>query len=281
MRLGTLKKDNTAVVVTESGTVPLSKLGFSGGLFELIQAGPQAWQQVEHAAASAETDAMADASDFDAPYYNPGKLIAIGLNYVDHAAESKMELPKNPLVFTKFNSSITGPTDPVRIPEALTSEVDYEVELGVVIGREAKNVPVEQALDHVFGYTVINDVSARDLQFADKQWVRGKSLDTFCPMGPVIVTADEIADPQNLKLGCQLDGTDLQDDTTANMIFGVAVLISELSKSFTLKPGDIIATGTPAGVGFSRKPPVYLRDGQTMRTWIEGIGELVNPVVGV
>jgi 2-keto-4-pentenoate hydratase/2-oxohepta-3-ene-1,7-dioic acid hydratase in catechol pathway len=224
-------------------------------------------------------DAMPAPTAFDAPYYNPGKLIAIGLNYVDHAAESKMELPKSPLVFTKFNSSITGPTDPVRIPEQLTSEVDYEVELGVVIGKKATNVSIEEALDFVFGYTVINDVSARDIQFADKQWVRGKSLDTFCPMGPIIVTADEIPNPQSLKLGCQVNGTDLQNDTTKNMIFGVAVLVSELSKSFTLYPGDIIATGTPAGVGFSRKPPVYLCPGDTMRTWIEHIGELNNPIV--
>jgi len=278
MRFGTLK-DKTPVLVHRNGVSPLTRLGFSGTLLDLIQADPYELHMIQAASHGVTPDPMPDPSGFDAPYYNPGKLIAIGLNYVDHAAESKMELPKSPLLFTKFNSSITGPTDPVQIPEALTSEVDYEVELGIVIGKAAKNVSLDQALGHVFGYTVINDVSARDIQFADKQWVRGKSLDTFCPMGPVIVTADEIPNPQDLKLGCQVNGVDLQNDTTRNMIFGVAVLVSELSKSFTLYPGDIIATGTPAGVGFSRKPPIYLRPGDTMRTWIENIGELNNPIV--
>jgi 2-keto-4-pentenoate hydratase/2-oxohepta-3-ene-1,7-dioic acid hydratase in catechol pathway len=278
MRFATLK-DKTPVLVHHNGLSPLSRLGFSGSLLDLIQADPYELHLIQAAAHGVTPDPMPDPSDFDAPYYNPGKLIAIGLNYVDHAAESNMELPKTPLLFTKFNSSITGPTDPVRIPEHLTSEVDYEVELGVVIGKTASNVSLEDALTYVFGYTIINDVSARDIQFADKQWVRGKSLDTFCPMGPIIVTADEIPDPQNIKLGCQVNGVDLQNDTTKNMIFGVAVLVSELSKSFTLHPGDIIATGTPAGVGFSRKPPVYLRPGDSMRTWIENIGELNNPIV--
>lgn len=278
MHFATLK-DKNPVLLHYNGVSSLSRLGFSGSLLDLIQADPYELHLIQAAAHGVTPDPMPDPSDFDAPYYNPGKLIAIGLNYVDHAAESNMELPKTPLLFTKFNSSITGPTDPVRIPEHLTSEVDYEVELGVVIGKTASNVRLEDALTHVFGYTIINDVSARDIQFADKQWVRGKSLDTFCPMGPIIVTADEIPDPQNIKLGCQVNGVDLQNDTTKNMIFGVAVLVSELSKSFTLHPGDIIATGTPAGVGFSRKPPVYLRPGDSMRTWIENIGEMNNPIV--
>ena len=278
MHFATLK-DKTPVLLHHNGVSPLSRLGFSGSLLDLIKADPYELHLIQVAAHGVTPDPMPDPSDFDAPYYNPGKLIAIGLNYVDHAAESNMELPKTPLLFTKFNSSITGPTDPVRIPEHLTSEVDYEVELSVIIGKTASNVRLEDALNHVFGYTIINDVSARDIQFADKQWVRGKSLDTFCPMGPIIVTADEIPDPQNIKLGCQVNGIDLQNDTTKNMIFGVAVLVSELSRSFTLYPGDIIATGTPAGVGFSRKPPVYLRPGDSMRTWIENIGEMNNPIV--
>lgn len=281
MRLGTLKDQQTAVAVFEDGIIPLSRLGFQGSISDVIRAGSTLLDVLRTAAATQSKEPMPDASAFDAPFRDPGKLIAIGLNYVDHAAESQMELPKNPLVFTKFSSSITGPTDPVVIPKALTTEVDFEVELGVVIGKEAKNVDAASALDYVFGYTVINDVSARDLQFADKQWVRGKSLDTFCPMGPVVVTADEIADPQSLKLGCAVNGTAYQDDTTAHMIFGVAVLISELSKSFVLQPGDVIATGTPAGVGFSRKPPVYLRNGDAMRTWVDGIGELNNPIIEI
>lgn len=278
MRFGTLK-DKTPVLVHHTGVSPLVRLGFSGSLLELVQADPYELHMIQAASHGVTPDPMPDPTAFDAPYLNPGKLIAIGLNYVDHAAESKMELPKTPLLFTKFNSSITGPTDPIKIPEQLTSEVDYEVELGIVIGKTAYNVDADAAFNHVFGYTVLNDVSARDIQFADKQWVRGKSLDTFCPMGPVIVTTDEIPDPQNLRLGCRVNEVDLQKDTTKNMIFGVAVLVSELSKSFTLHPGDIIATGTPAGVGFSRKPPVYLRPGDTMCTWIENIGEMNNPIV--
>jgi 2-keto-4-pentenoate hydratase/2-oxohepta-3-ene-1,7-dioic acid hydratase in catechol pathway len=208
----------------------------------------------------------------------PGKIVAIGLNYIDHASESKMELPKYPLVFTKFNSSITGPFDPVIIPSSITDKVDYEVELAVVIGRLAKNVAKEEALKYVFGYTIINDVSARNIQFDDGQWVRGKSLDTFCPMGPFIVTADEIKDPQDLHISCSINNNILQDASTADMIFGVADLISKLSHSFSFQPGDIIATGTPSGVGFIRKPPVYLQDDDVMETVIEGIGKLINKV---
>lgn len=278
MRLATLK-NNHPVVVHKGGVTSLAALGFSGSLFELIQAGAPLLTKLQAAAKDLVPDPMPSPEAFDAPYYHPGKIVAIGLNYVEHAKEANMELPSEPLVFTKFNNSITGPTDPVRLPVALTTEVDYEVELAVIIGKTAKNVPPSQALDCVFGYTVLNDVSARDIQFADKQWVRGKSLDTFCPMGPVIVTADEIPDPQRLRMGCAVNGQVLQDQDTSDMYFDVATLVSRLSESFTLFPGDIIATGTPSGVGFSRKPPIYLRPGDTMRTWIEGIGELINPIV--
>lgn len=216
--------------------------------------------------------------DYDAPVSTPSKIVAIGLNYLDHASESQMDVPDTPLVFTKFSSSIISATDTIEIPVDLTREVDYEVELGIVIGKNAKNISPEEALSHVFGYTVINDISARDLQFSDEQWVRGKSLDTFCPLGPVIVTADEIDDPQNLDIGCSVNGQTLQEANTRDMIFGVAELVSSLSHSFTLEAGDIIASGTPQGVGFSRKPPIYLTAGDTVRTWVSGIGELNNPV---
>lgn len=269
-------KSGKPVIVTESGVIPLKEAGFSGDLKSFIELDIQSRDKVIANALQTKLQAIPPMSEFDAPIRNPGKLIAIGLNYIDHAAESKMTLPENPLVFTKFNSSITGPIDPIKIPTDLTKEVDYEVEFGVIIGKIAKNVLLDEALNHVFGYTVINDVSARDLQFADKQWVRGKSLDTFCPMGPVIVTADEIKDPQNVEVGCEVNGQILQRANTRDMIFSVAVLISELSKSFTLNPGDIIATGTPSGVGFSRVPPIYLTPGDSMRTWVEGIGELNN-----
>ena len=189
-----------------------------------------------------------------------------------------MEVPEHPLVFTKFPSSIISATDAIEIPADLTDQVDYEVELGIIIGKKAKHVSQEEALSHVFGYTVLNDISARDLQFSDEQWVRGKSLDTFCPMGPVIVTADEVPEPQSLDLGCSVNGKILQEDNTKNMIFGVTALVSKLSHSFTLEPGDIIASGTPQGVGFSRQPPVFLTPGDKVKTWVEGIGELHNPV---
>lgn len=214
-----------------------------------------------------------------APVSNPRKIVAIGLNYVDHAAEATLEPPKQPLVFAKFPSSIIGPQEPIRWSRSLTEAVDYEAELAVVIGRPARDVAIEDALDHVFGYTCLNDVSARDLQFADGQWVRAKSLDTFCPIGPWIVTADEIADPQTLAVSCRIGDEVLQEGTTADMIFGVAELISRLSLSFTLETGDVIATGTPPGVGWFRDPRRLLGPGDEVTVEIGGIGSLCNPVV--
>jgi 2-keto-4-pentenoate hydratase/2-oxohepta-3-ene-1,7-dioic acid hydratase in catechol pathway len=209
----------------------------------------------------------------------PRKVVAIGLNYLDHIRESGLEQPTRPLVFAKFPSSIVGPDAPIRIPGDLTQRVDWEVELGVVIGRTARAVSVEDALGHVFGYTVGNDVSARDLQFGDGQWVRGKSLDTFCPVGPVIVTADEIPDPQSLRLTCSVNGEVMQDATTGLMVFGVAELISFCSHSFTLEPGDLLLTGTPWGCGEFMDPKRSLAPGDVVECEIEGIGTLRNPVV--
>lgn len=212
-----------------------------------------------------------------APVPRPGKILCIGLNYKDHAAESGAEAPPTPVTFAKFANTVIGPSAPIRVP-AITEQVDYEAELGVVIGRTARGVSREEALDCVLGYTCVNDVSARDLQFADGQWVRGKTLDTFCPMGPWIVTTDEISDPQALPIRCVVNGETLQDSSTAEMIFGVAEIIAFLSQAITLEPGDVIATGTPAGVGFARKPPVFLRPGDVVRVEIDGIGVLENPV---
>lgn len=211
-----------------------------------------------------------------APIQNPSKVVAIGLNYKDHAQEQNVPLPKAPLIFAKFPSSITGPYDPIIWDPALTGQVDYEVELGIVIGKRTRNVNEASALDYVFGFTVINDVSARDLQFGDKQWVRGKSLDTFCPTGPVVVTTDEITDPQNLHVRCLVNGTVMQDSNTAQMVFGVRELVAYCSRAFTLEPGDLIATGTPSGVGTFRKPPFYLKDGDVVRTEVEKIGFIEN-----
>jgi 2-keto-4-pentenoate hydratase/2-oxohepta-3-ene-1,7-dioic acid hydratase in catechol pathway len=278
MRLATLK-DGSSIVVSRSGIIPFSKLGFVGSMRELIEAGEAEWKKLEDSIKGIKKDIILSHRTLDAPLRNPSKIVAIGLNYFDHAKESKMEIPKSPLVFAKFNNSITGPTDPIIIPLKITQQVDYEAELGVIIGKKAKNIEKEEALDYVFGYTILNDVSARDIQFSDKQWVRSKSLDTFCPMGPVIVTKDEIPDPQNLELGCSINGVTLQQDNTKNMTFSVAELISQLSHSFTFEPGDIIATGTPRGVGFSRTPPVFLKSGDVICTWIKGIGEIINPVI--
>lgn len=208
----------------------------------------------------------------------PGKVVAIGLNYLDHIRECGLERPERPLVFAKFPTSVVGPEAPIRIPTELTRRVDWEVELGVVIGRTARGVAPADALDHVFGYTVANDVSARDLQFADGQWVRGKSLDSFCPLGPVVVTAEEVPDPQALRLVCRVNGKVVQDATTDLMVFGVADLISFCSHSFTLEPGDVLLTGTPWGCGEFMDPPRSLAPGDVVECEIGGIGTLRNPV---
>ena len=211
-----------------------------------------------------------------APVPRPGKVVAIGRNYPDHTAEEGAVPPASPLVFAKFPSSVVGPGADIRWDPALTAQVDYEAELAVVIGRHARNVTEDDALGHVLGYTCLNDVSARDLQFADGQWVRGKSLDTFCPMGPAIVTADELPEPGDLRIACFVNGETLQDDRTSAMFFGVRRIISHCSRAFTLEPGDVIATGTPGGVGIFRNPPRLLGDGDLVTVAIEGIGELVN-----
>ena len=211
----------------------------------------------------------------------PGKIVAIGLNYQDHIRESGQAPPEVPLVFAKFPTSVVADGVPIRLPRALTERVDWEVELAVIIGRRAHDVAVEHALDHVFGYTIGNDVSARDLQFSDGQWVRAKSLDTFCPLGPLLVTADEIPDPQALRLICRVNGEVMQDANTDLMIFGVAELISFCSRSFTLEPGDVILTGTPWGCGEFMEPKRSLAAGDVVECEIEGIGTLRNPVVEV
>lgn len=212
-----------------------------------------------------------------APVPRPGKLICIGLNYRDHAIESNMPIPETPVVFSKFATAVVGPEDPVVIPRACT-QPDYEAELAVVIGRQAKDVTKERAYEYVFGYCGFNDVSARDFQFHDKQWQRGKSCDTFAPMGPFVATRDEIPNPQALAIKLRLNGQTLQDSSTNQLIFGVPELIEFLTASITLEPGDIIATGTPPGVGFARKPPVFIKPGDRMEVEIEGLGVLANPV---
>ncbi len=211
------------------------------------------------------------------PIDRPGKIVCVGLNYRDHAAESEMEVPERPLLFAKWQTSLIGPGEEIRLPKA-SSEVDYEAELGVVIGETVCGVSVETALEAVSGYICVNDVSARDVQMGDGQWTRGKSFDTFCPVGPALVPASEVPDPQALAIRCILNGETTQDATTADMIFSVAEIIAFVSEAITLEPGDLIATGTPPGVGFARKPPIYLADGDEVTVEIEGVGSLTNPV---
>lgn len=212
----------------------------------------------------------------------PGKIIAIGRNYKDHASEQALDPTLEPVVFAKFTNSVIGPGEAIVRP-AFVTEMDYEAELGVVIGRRARRVPLERALEYVGAYTCLHDVSARDLQFADKvgdkQWVRGKSLDTFCPLGPALVTSDEIPDPGTLRIECILNGEVVQSASTADLIFSVPYLVSYLSTLFTLEPGDVIATGTPGGVGHFRNPPLYMKGGDEVSVVIERVGTLTNPVV--
>jgi 2-keto-4-pentenoate hydratase/2-oxohepta-3-ene-1,7-dioic acid hydratase in catechol pathway len=207
----------------------------------------------------------------------PGKIVCVGLNYRDHAAEGGMDLPKAPLLFAKWPNTLIGDGDAVVLPPEST-QVDYEAELGVVIGTTAKRVSERDALDHVAGYICVNDVSARDLQFADGQWTRGKSPDTFCPVGPRLVPREEIGDPQALAIRCIVNGEALQDSSTAQMIFSVAEIIAYASQVITLEEGDLIATGTPAGVGVFRDPKVLLQDGDEVAVEIEGLGTLTNPI---
>lgn len=217
-----------------------------------------------------------------APITNPNKVVAIGLNYMDHIKESNAQVPKLPIMFTKYTTSIVGPGDEVRWDPELTAKVDWEVELAVVIGKPTYRVSEADALNYVVGYTACNDVSARDLQTErGDQWIRGKSLDTFCPLGPCIVTKDEIADPHNLKLKTIVNGKVMQDSNTSQLLFKVPYLIHYLSQAFTMLPGDVIITGTPPGVGMGMKPPVYLKDGDIMTVEVEGIGELTNPCVEI
>jgi 2-keto-4-pentenoate hydratase/2-oxohepta-3-ene-1,7-dioic acid hydratase in catechol pathway len=207
----------------------------------------------------------------------PGKIVCVGLNYRDHAEEGGLDLPSAPLLFAKWPNTLIGDGDPIVVPAEVT-EVDYEAELGVVIGSTARRVAERDALDVVEGYICLNDVTARDLQFGDGQWTRGKSPDTFCPVGPRLVPREEIQDPQALAIRCVLNGETMQDSSTDQMIFSVAEIIAHVTQIITLEPGDLIATGTPAGVGIFRDPKVLMKDGDEVSIEIEGLGTLTNPV---
>ena len=211
------------------------------------------------------------------PIPDPDKIICLGLNYLSHAQEAGFKAPEVPILFAKFRNALTGPTGPICLP-GLSEEIDYEGELAVVIGRQCKDIPEENALEYVAGYMAFHDVSARDLQFRSGQWLSGKALDTFAPCGPALVI-NEISDPQTLNIVTRLNGQTLQQSNTQHMIFSVARTISYISQLMTLEPGDIIATGTPEGVGFKRTPPIFLKGGDVVEVEIEKIGTLRNPVV--
>ena len=213
-----------------------------------------------------------------APIARPGKIICVGRNYAAHARERGAEVPTQPIFFLKSNNTICGPGDAIVLPE-VSKQVDYEAELAVVIGKGGKNIPEDKAYEHVAGYMMLNDVSARDLQSADKQWFRGKSCDTFAPIGPWIVTKDEIRDPHRLRISLTLNGQTMQDSNTGNMMFTIPHLISYLSGTLTWEPGDILSTGTPEGIGASRTPPVFLKPGDSVSITVDNIGTLTNPVV--
>ena len=243
--------------------------GGAAALASLRAAGPEL-------AAATTAGRPVDELELLAPLPRPGKVVAVGLNYLGHATEQRQQPPSEPLVFAKLPSAVVGHGAEIVWDPALARQVDAEAELAVVIGRRARHVSVADALDHVLGYTACNDVSARDLQAADGQWVRAKSLDTFCPMGPVLVTADELPDPSGLRIECRVNGAPMQSASTADMHFSVSQLISWCSASFTLEPGDVIATGTPPGVGIYRDPPRLLADGDEVVVEIERIGRLAN-----
>jgi 2-keto-4-pentenoate hydratase/2-oxohepta-3-ene-1,7-dioic acid hydratase in catechol pathway len=214
-----------------------------------------------------------------APLPRPGKIVCVGLNYESHRVEQGLKSPPQPVFFLKSGNTICGPGDPIVLPPN-SAEVDYEAEFVVVMGKRGKRIPEAKVFEHIAGYTILNDVSARDMQYGDRQWFRGKSCDTFGPTGPCIVTADEIPDPHSLRISLTLNGRTMQDSNTCDLIFKIPFLVSYLSQSMTWEGGDLLSTGTPGGVGHYRKPPVYLKPGDTVSITVERIGTLTNPVVG-
>ncbi|MEE8365728.1 MAG: fumarylacetoacetate hydrolase family protein [Gammaproteobacteria bacterium] len=251
-----------------------------GNMRDFLELGDSGMAAAQDAIANATGGESLDSVKLMSPIGNPSKIVAIGLNYMDHVRESGIPVPEVAIMFCKFPNSIIGPGDDICWSKEITQKVDYEAELAIVIGRTARNVTEADAFDYIAGYTNCNDVSARDLQF-DKgdQWIRGKSLDTFCPLGPWLVTRDEIPDPHNLSIKSILNGKVMQNSNTRELIFKIPFLIKYLSEAFTLLPGDVIATGTPSGVGAFRKPPIWMKHGDTISIEVDGLGQLSNPCV--
>ena len=272
-RIGALREDAVVDLNRANDRLPTDML-------RLLEAGDEALALAREAVASASGPAVLalDQVTLKAPIPRPGKVICLGLNYRDHAEETNSPLPEYPIIFTKYANTIVGPGEAVVLPR-VSRQVDYEAEFGVVIGRRAKHVSEAEARRYVAGYVNFNDVSARDYQMKTSQWTIGKTFDTFGPMGPALVTADEIDDPHALDIRLILNGEVMQSSNTRHLIFGVDYLIAELSTIMTLEPGDLISTGTPGGVGMARDPQVWLKPGDVMQVEIEGLGVLENPVV--
>jgi 2-keto-4-pentenoate hydratase/2-oxohepta-3-ene-1,7-dioic acid hydratase in catechol pathway len=265
---------NELVDAEKAGHYPASvKAILAGGLFDGL------FSDAKKALADGAGVVPLDSVTLGPPVPDPDKIICLGLNYKDHAAEAGMKLPAAPVLFPKYRNALIGPNDDIHVPPVAAAKVDYEVELAVIIGKRASRVAEKDALSYVAGYSCFNDVSARDLQMQTSQWAPGKAIDTFAPMGPGIVSAAHIGDPQDLTLKTRVNGRELQNDSTKLMIFSVAYTIAFITSFMTLEPGDIIATGTPAGVGFTRNPPVALVDGDVVEVEIEKIGVLRNRVV--
>jgi 2-keto-4-pentenoate hydratase/2-oxohepta-3-ene-1,7-dioic acid hydratase in catechol pathway len=279
MRLGVLTPDGVLDLSASAQSAKLPQENFQG-MSGFLEAGDSAMSLAGSLAAAKTKENFFAPGEvrLRAPVPRPGKIIAVGLNYRDHFMETGLsELPKSPLIFAKFPNSICGPGDDIVIP-APDANVDFEAELAVVVGQRGKCIPAREALAYVAGYMPLNDVSARRWQFADKQWVRGKSCDTFCPTGPYLTTRDEVPDAHALTISTRVNGEVMQSSSTSKLIFGVPELIEYISRSITLEPGDIIATGTPEGVGAFRKPPVFLKVGDIVEVEIEKLGVLRNQV---
>jgi 2-keto-4-pentenoate hydratase/2-oxohepta-3-ene-1,7-dioic acid hydratase in catechol pathway len=283
MKLLTINPDLRLGIKTDAGIIDVAAAGQSGApttVEALLAGGDTALAALQRVADSAPASAMLDEASVEVGpcVPNPGKIICVGLNYAKHAAEGGMAAPETPVLFSKFNNTIAAPNQDIPLP-AVAVEYDYEVELVVVIGKTTKNVSVEQALDTVFGYCTGNDVSARDLQMRTSQWLLGKTLDKFMPIGPYLVTADEVGDPQQLDLRCWLNGDLRQNSNTSDMIFSVAEIVSYASQVMTLEPGDIISTGTPEGVILGMNPKVWMKPGDEVTVEVEKLGKLTNRMV--
>jgi 2-keto-4-pentenoate hydratase/2-oxohepta-3-ene-1,7-dioic acid hydratase in catechol pathway len=271
-RLGALKDEQSIVDLNKADSrLPADMLAF-------LEVGESALQMAKTAIASAKETIPLASVKLHAPIPKPGKILCIGLNYSDHAAESGQPLPDFPIVFAKYANTVIAPGEAIILPH-VTNQVDYEAELGFVIGKRGRYISEADALSYVAGYLPINDVSARDYQSRTSQWTMGKTFDTFAPMGPALVTSDEVPDPHNLGIKLTIGDEVLQDSSTSKLIFGIPQLVASLSEVMTLEPGDVVSTGTPPGVGAARKPPRFLKVGDVVSVIIEGLGTLTNPVI--